>query len=149
METTKVLMVCLGNICRSPLAQGIFEEKTKNLSFQVDSAGTAGYHIGSAPDHRSIAVALNHGIDLRNQKARKFESCDFDKFDYIFVMDKSNYKDVLALATSAEMAKKVHLFLPNGNEVPDPYYGDTEGFEHCFKLLNEASEYWIKNMENE
>ncbi|MGA0047650.1 MAG: low molecular weight phosphotyrosine protein phosphatase [Flavobacteriia bacterium] len=149
METTKVLMVCLGNICRSPLAQGIFEAKTKGLPFQVDSAGTSGYHIGSAPDPRSCAVALRFGIDLSTQKARKFEVSDFGVFDYIFVMDKSNYNAVLALASSKEEQEKVHLFLPNGKEVPDPYYGGDEGFEHCYALLNKAADHWINTLNHE
>ena len=94
MEKGNVLMVCLGNICRSPLAQGIFEQLSKEFSITVDSSGTARYHIGSTPDPRSIKTALNHGIDISKQKARQFTRLDFDSFDYIFVMDLQNLKNV-------------------------------------------------------
>jgi len=144
MNPTKILMVCLGNICRSPLAQGILESKaSKNIA--VDSAGTAAYHIGNAPDSRSIAVAKENNIDISNLKARKFTTVDFENFDRIYVMDRSNYKNVKALASSAEHEKKVQLILGD-SEVPDPYYGETEDFKHCFTLLEEACNRIVKEL---
>lgn len=139
---TKILMVCLGNICRSPLAEGILQSKTDSSTIWVDSAGTAGYHVGSLPDNRSIAVAKVHGIDISYQRCRKFSVNDFSTFDYIFVMDNSNYNDVISLARSVEEKEKVRLILNEVNlsvtEVPDPYYGGPNGFEYVFELLDNA-----------
>ena len=131
---TKVLMVCLGNICRSPLAQGILESKVDSGEVEVDSAGTAAYHVGELPDPRSIATARDHGIDLTSQRARQFVTEDFDRFNHIFVMDRSNEQNVLRLARNASDKEKVHLILnetyPGENrEVPDPYYGGDQGFD--------------------
>ena len=139
----KVLMVCLGNICRSPLAEGILNSKINPEKVFVDSAGTAAYHVGNAPDERSIQVAEKYGIDLTNQRARKFTAKDFSNFDYIFAMDESNYDNILALATSKEDEAKVRLIRnethPNKNlSVPDPYYGGKEGFENVYQMLDEA-----------
>ncbi len=139
----KVLMVCLGNICRSPLAEGILNSKINPEKVFVDSAGTAAYHVGNAPDERSIQVAEKYGIDLTNQRARKFTAKDFSNFDYIFAMDESNYDNILALATSKEDEVKVRLIRnethPNKNlSVPDPYYGGKEGFENVYQMLDEA-----------
>ncbi len=139
----KVLMVCLGNICRSPLAEGILQSKINPEKVFVDSAGTAAYHVGNAPDERSIQVAEKYGIDLTNQRARKFTAKDFSNFDYIFAMDESNYDNILALANSKEDEAKVRLIRnetrPNKNlSVPDPYYGGKEGFENVYQMLNEA-----------
>lgn len=141
---TKILMVCLGNICRSPLAEGIMRSKLSD-DFIVDSAGTGGWHAGELPDKRSIATAKNRGLDITNQRARKFTKNDFETFDYIFVMDNSNYKDVLALAPNEEAKLKVKLILneifPNENvDVPDPYYGGQDGFENVFDMLDKACE---------
>ena len=141
---TKILMVCLGNICRSPLAEGIMRSKLSE-DFIVDSAGTGGWHAGELPDKRSIATAKNRGLDITNQRARQFKRSDFDTFDHIFVMDNSNYKDVLALAPNEEAKSKVKLILneifPNENvDVPDPYYGGQDGFENVFDMLDQACE---------
>ncbi len=141
---TKILMVCLGNICRSPLAEGILRSKLSE-DFIVDSAGTGGWHAGELPDKRSIATAKNRGLDITNQRARQFKRSDFDTFDHIFVMDNSNYKDVLALAPNEEAKSKVKLILneifPNENvDVPDPYYGGQDGFENVFDILDQACE---------
>ena len=141
---TKILMVCLGNICRSPLAEGIMRSKLSE-DFTVDSAGTGGWHAGELPDKRSIATAKNRGLDITNQRARQFKKNDFEIFDHIFVMDNSNYKDVLALAPNEESKSKVKLILneifPNENvDVPDPYYGGQEGFENVFDMLDQACE---------
>lgn len=145
----KILMVCLGNICRSPLAEGIMKEKVqeKGLNWQVDSAGTGSWHIGKLPDSRSIDVARKHGIDITDQRARQFEAADLDKYDYIFAMDSSNYQNILKLATNDKQHEKVHLIMneanPGYNEsVPDPYWDDN-GFEHVFQMLNRACEAFI------
>ncbi len=140
----KVVMVCLGNICRSPLAEGILQSKVGDSIF-VDSAGTANYHVGELPDRRSIAVAKNHGIDITKQRCKHFTKKHFEQFDYIYVMDKSNYENVIQLATSDTDKQKVKLILneshPNQNlEVPDPYYGGDDGFEKVFQMLDEACE---------
>ena len=130
-------MVCLGNICRSPLAEGILTKKLPQDRFRVDSAGTAGYHIGHSPDQRSIEVAAHNGIDIRHQKARKFNPDDFDRFDKIFVMDRSNLANVRKMALTSDHKKKVALLLEN-DEVPDPYYGNEDGFKKVFELIDEA-----------
>nr|WP_321236610.1 low molecular weight protein-tyrosine-phosphatase [uncultured Psychroserpens sp.] len=138
---TSILMVCLGNICRSPLAHGILESKLPSHQFYVDSAGTANYHVGDAPDHRSISVAKSHGIDISAQRGRQFQILDFDRFDYIYVMDQSNFENVVKLARNTDDIAKVKLILEvddsiNDKRVPDPYYGDLSDFEHVFSLLN-------------
>jgi protein-tyrosine phosphatase len=135
----KILMVCLGNICRSPLAEGIMRSKL-TADYYIDSAGTGGWHAGEAPDKRSIQTARNHGIDISKQSARKFSITDFDTFDVIFVMDQSNYKDVLHLAPNETARSKVQLLLDNSKEVPDPYYGTLEDFEQVYHLLNQSCE---------
>tara|TARA_R110000787_G_scaffold210882_6_gene320633 strand:- start:5439 stop:5888 length:450 start_codon:yes stop_codon:yes gene_type:complete len=139
----KILMVCLGNICRSPLAEGIMQSKVDKEHVFVDSAGTAAYHIGKLPDHRSIDVAKKYGIDLINQRARKFTEKDFAKFDIIYAMDEHNYQNILSLAKNKIEAKKVKMILneitPQQNlSVPDPYYGGDDGFENVYQMLNEA-----------
>lgn len=136
-------MVCLGNICRSPLAEGILKSKINTNKIFVDSAGTGGWHVGELPDERSIKVAKNHHIDLTNQSCRKFTVSDFDNFDFIYVMDKSNYMDVISLARNEEDKTKVHYILNKTTlnevlEVPDPYYGGDNGFENVFQMLDKA-----------
>lgn len=138
-----VLMVCLGNICRSPLAQGILESKVNSNKVFVDSAGTAAYHVGNLPDKRSIEVAQKNGLDIKSQRARKFIVSDFDKFNLIYAMDESNYRNILMLARTEDDKSKVKMILnevhPNKNlSVPDPYYGGNHGFENVYKMLDEA-----------
>jgi protein-tyrosine phosphatase len=140
-----ILMVCLGNICRSPLAEGILRDKVEklNLEITIDSAGTSNYHVGEHPDNRTVSNALTHGIDISKLKGRQFQVADFDKFDTIFVMDSSNYSDVIALARNENDKRKVELILnrvyPNSNmAVPDPYFGGEQGFENVFILLEKA-----------
>ncbi len=138
-------MVCLGNICRSPLAEGILKSKVDPNKVQVDSAGTGGWHVGELPDPRSIAIAKQKGLDITDQRGRKFSTYDFETYDYIFVMDNSNHKDVLRLANNEEDKAKVKLILneifPNENvDVPDPYYGGDQGFENVYNMLDEACE---------
>ncbi len=136
-------MVCLGNICRSPLAEGILASKLPKDKFKIDSAGTGSWHIGKQPDQRSIATAQKNGLNISDQRARQFRSADFDKFDYIFVMDNSNYNDVIAMARTEEQKAKVDLILnalfPGENvDVPDPYYGSQFGFDSVYQMLDEA-----------
>ncbi|WP_425237415.1 low molecular weight protein-tyrosine-phosphatase [Ulvibacterium sp.] len=139
---TRILMVCLGNICRSPLAEGILQSKVDPEKVVVDSAGTGSYHIGNRPDERSIAVSRKYGIDISHQRCRQFSAKDFDDFDIIYTMDHSNYRNVIALARNEEQAQKVKMLLEAGEseirEVPDPYYGPGDGFEKVFHLINKA-----------
>lgn len=153
---TKVLFVCLGNICRSAMAQGVLEHKSKEggLNIIIDSAGTSNYHIGEAPDKRMQKKALEYHIDISNQRARQFTSSDFDYFDYIFAMDSSNLSNIIKLARNEQDKGKTKLFLdysyPNQHKnVPDPYYGGEEGFEEVYQLLDEACNIFIKTLTNE
>lgn len=147
---TRVLMVCLGNICRSPLAEGILKSKIASRDIIVDSAGTASYHIGKSPDSRSIAVAKKYGIDISKQVCRKFSIHDFDSFDVIYAMDKDNYNNLIEVSKSAEQANKIRLLLSeiDGSEkdVPDPYYGNEEEFERVFQMIDDACEQLIKRL---
>jgi protein-tyrosine phosphatase len=131
----KLLMVCLGNICRSPLAEGIMQHLVdeQGLDWQIDSAGTGGWHVGEGPDRRSVRTARHHGIDISKQVCRQFSKRDFSNFDHIYVMDKFNLSDVLAMAPDEQAADKVKLLLGN-REVPDPYY-DEDMFEPVFELI--------------
>ena len=137
-------MVCLGNICRSPLAEGILQSKLDSSKVYVDSAGTAGYHVGNQPDPRSIEVARKNGIDISLQRCRKFTETDFSNFDFIYVMDKGNYGDILSLAKNDAEKNKVKLLLSeisiDTNEVPDPYYGGVNGFEKVYHMIDKACE---------
>ena len=147
---TKILMVCLGNICRSPLAEGILRSKLSE-DFIVDSAGTGGWHAGELPDKRSIATAKNRGLDITNQRARQFKKSDFEIFDSIFVMDNSNYRDVIEMAPDEVSKQKVSLILdelfPNENvDVPDPYYGTIQNFEFVYQMLEEACDILAKKL---
>ena len=144
-------MVCLGNICRSPLAHGILESQLPKDKFYIDSAGTAAYHIGKRPDPRSIDIARQFGLDISSQSARQFKVSDFDNFDLIFAMDASNYANIISLARTNSDIGKVKLFLeenPNisSKNVPDPYYGGLDGFEHVYHLLNTTSALLAKRL---
>ena len=148
----KILMVCLGNICRSPLAEGILTHKTKSLNIEVDSAGTAGYHVGQLPDSRSIEIAKKYNIDLSKQRARQFNRLDFDRFDIIYAMDVNNYAHLISLASNDDERNSIRLILneinPNACEsVPDPYYGGKNGFQNVYNMLNEACDKIIQNIE--
>lgn len=138
-------MVCLGNICRSPLAEAVMREKLKqfNLPIAVDSAGISNYHIGENPDSRSIANARKNGIDISQLKARQFSVHDFDQFDLIYVMDESNYSNVTALARDENDRNKVRIIMNEHQtlgytHVPDPYYGAEKDFQLVFDLLDEV-----------
>lgn len=139
-----VLMVCLGNICRSPLAEGILKSKVDRSFIGVDSAGTAGYHVGKPPDPRSINVAKNRGIDISQQRCRQFTVADFDAFDLIYAMDSSNYNSISSLARTKKDIEKVTLLLSEMNlkntDVPDPYYDSDDGFEKVFHMIDQACE---------
>lgn len=140
-----ILAVCLGNICRSPLAEGILRSKLDN-THHIDSAGTGNWHVGESPDKRSVSIAKKYGIDIQNQQARQFKKEDFTNFDIIFVMDSSNYQDVISLTKNDEQKNKVKLILENA-DVPDPYYGGDAGFDHVFQLLDKATDKWINKLE--
>lgn len=139
-------MVCLGNICRSPLAEGVMQHLADKhrLGWHIDSAGTGGWHVGEGPDRRSVRAAQNNGIDISKQICRKFRKSDFDEFDHIFVMDKNNYADVLAMAPDEVAANKVKLLLGD-KEVPDPYYDDNQ-FQPVFEMINVGCEDIIKKL---
>ena len=144
-------MVCLGNICRSPLAEGLLAAKLPKENFFVDSAGTGNYHIGKQPDQRSVLTAEKNGLDISYQKARQFTPRDFDDFDYIFVMDNTNYDDVIGLAKNEHQKSKVQLILnelfPGENvDVPDPYYGLQNGFDMVYEMLDESCEILSKKL---
>jgi protein-tyrosine phosphatase len=141
-------MVCLGNICRSPIAEGILRHKLRELKkdeFRTDSAGTSDFHIGEAPDSRTRSNAKKNGVDISDLRARQFVASDFDEFDLIYAMDQSNYANIVRLARNNRDQSKVKLILdeayPGENrEVPDPYYGGDEGFQHVYDLLDEATD---------
>lgn len=142
----KILMVCLGNICRSPLAEGIMQSKIDKygLNWEVASAGTGAYHVGKLPDSRSIQVARQHNIDITYQRAQQFQAADFDYYDFIFAMDSSNFQNINRLAKREKDKEKVHLIMntlsPIRNEnVPDPYWGEF-GFEKVYEMLDRATD---------
>lgn len=143
-----VLFVCMGNICRSPTAEGVFRHVVKERNMQdfitIDSAGTHAYHVGEPPDRRAQATAKSRGIDLSAQRARKVEASDFDRFDYIIAMDRSNYEDLKRIKGENPKAQ-LHLFMDfasdwDNREVPDPYYGGSNGFVEVFDMVQSASE---------
>lgn len=153
----RVLFVCMGNICRSPTAHGVFEAlvQREGLSERifVDSAGTHSYHIGKAPDPRSQETAISRGFDLSHLRARQAISEDFEEFDYILAMDRSNYEDLQAISPPG-LSDKLYLFLDfapevSTNEVPDPYYGGGDGFEKVFDMVEVASEGLLNRIREE
>lgn len=155
MEIKSVLFVCLGNICRSPLGDGILRRKISELGLKivVDSAGTADYHVGKAPDSRMISTAKRRGTDIAFLRARQFSVQDFQDFDLIYVMDKSNYQNVIRLAQNENHREKVRfaldeLFPGEEQEVPDPYYGGQDGFDHVYDLMDKVTEKILKRIEN-
>jgi protein-tyrosine phosphatase len=138
-----VLMVCLGNICRSPMAEGILRNKLKeaNLKVFVDSAGTSPLHKGEAPDRRAIKCLGTYGIDISELRARPFSSKDFADFDRIFAMDSDNYQNILRMAVDEDQSKKVSLFMESSMpgesvSVRDPWYGDEKGFHEVYKMID-------------
>ena len=146
-------MVCLGNICRSPTAEGILQHKvdSKGLDVEIDSCGTGGWHAGESPDRRAQATMVSKGMNITNLRARQFSKSDFDHFDLIYAMDESNYHDVIALADTQEQESRVRMILnesnPNSNmPVPDPYYGGDAGFENVFRLLDDACDVIVERI---
>ncbi|AEG00290.1 low molecular weight protein-tyrosine-phosphatase [Methylomonas methanica] len=157
MRKIKVLFVCMGNICRSPTAEGVFNAyiASRNMAhaFDVDSAGTHAYHVGDAPDLRAQKAARDRGVELRHLRARKVKSTDFEAFDHILAMDEENYA-ILTEACPADHKHKIRLFLEYAphlqqNEVPDPYYGGAYGFEKVLDLVEAASEGFIDTLQRE
>lgn len=151
----RILMVCLGNICRSPMAEGILRKKIsdQNLEVEVDSCGTANYHVGDSPDRRAQQTIRKHGHDISDLRGRQFEISDFDRFDLIYTMDENNYHNVLALARSEKDKLKVHMIMneayPEQNiAVPDPYYGGINGFEETYKMLDLATDRILEKIKN-
>lgn len=144
-------MVCLGNICRSPLAEGILASKLPKDKFLVDSAGTGPWHVGSPPDQRSVLTAKRNGIDISCQRGKHFNPSFFNEYDYIYVMDTNNYQDVIQMAQTETDVQKVHLILeeifPGENiDVPDPYHGVQLNFDQVFEMLDEACDSIAKKL---
>lgn len=136
----RILMVCMGNICRSPMAEGIFRAcaAEAGLPVEVDSAGTSSFHVGDAPDKRARHEMAKRGIDINALRGRQLKQADLDYFDHVLVMDHSNLRNALALCITDDQRAKVQLILPDGQEVPDPYFGGDEGFTQVYEMLNEA-----------
>lgn len=152
-KPNRVLMVCLGNICRSPMAEGIMRSKATQFKIEldVDSAGTGGWHEGERPDARARACMQNHGLNIEYLKARQFKVADFDRFDILFAMDESNYQNLMTKARHAEDKAKIKLMLDYlGNSklkaVPDPYYGGAQEFEDVYKMLDLACENFCQSI---
>ena len=141
----RILTVCLGNICRSPIAHGLLIHHANNLgiSVEIDSAGTISNHAGSLPDPRSIDIMIRNNHDISSQRSRIVKREDFEYYDLILVMDKSNYTDLCTLADNDAQRSKINLVLPHGAEVPDPYFGGDSGFESVYKMLDEAIPVWL------
>ena len=153
----RVLFVCLGNICRSPLAEGIFQDLIDqegiSTTISCDSAGTSGYHIGESPDHRAIQTAKNHDI-IMSHKGRKLTEHDFASFDFILAMDKNNYADILSLYEKADIKKANVLMFRDFDpmikgDVPDPYYGNQQDFEEVYQICKRTSEPLLKFILNQ
>ncbi len=145
----KILMVCLGNICRSPLAHGVLTHlvEEEGLDWTIDSAGTGDWHVGEQPDRRSVGVAKKYGIDISQQRAQLFQTAFFDEYDRIFVMDENNYNDVIALARNDEDREKVAMFLLEGG-VPDPYF-DASKFESVYHMIENRCKELIRELKSE
>lgn len=138
-KTFRILAVCLGNICRSPIAHGLLEHHSKDFKgeFVIDSAGTIGMHAGSDPDPRSMEIMNKHGHDISKQRSRQFRHYDFNEFDIILAMDSSNYRDLQGLAVNEDESSKIRMMI-DGVNVPDPYYGGKDGFKHVYDMLDKA-----------
>lgn len=152
----RVLFVCLGNICRSPLAEGVFRQKVREAglddAIEIDSAGTGAWHVGNPPDRRMMATAKRHGVDLSAQRARQFVDTDLADFDHILAMDRSNLHDILFLDTGDDFGHRVTLFRqwdpePGDYEVPDPYYGGDQGFEEVYGIVERTSEALLSGLQ--
>lgn len=151
----KVLMVCMGNICRSPMAEGVFRRLVEDVGLAekifVDSAGTHSYHVGAPPDQRGQSIALRRGVDLATIRARRVEPEDIESFDYILAMDENNYEFLMDLCSTPEHQEKIRLFMEYAKElpereVPDPYYGGLKGFERVMDLVEQSSEGLLRHI---
>ena len=151
----KILFVCMGNICRSPTAEGVFrhliEQTNASNDILIDSAGTHAYHVGEAPDSRALETARSRNIDMSQQRARRVNNNDFEEFDYVLAMDESNHQDLVRICPE-HLQHKVELFMNYANEfseteVPDPYYGGPSGFDHVFDLVEDASKGLIQKLQ--
>ena len=151
----RVLFVCLGNICRSPVAEGVFRQKVREAGLehviQIDSAGTGAWHVGNPPDRRMTSTAKARGVDLSAQRARQFVDTDLADYDHILAMDKSNLHDILYLDTGDDFGQRVTLFRqwdpePGDYEVPDPYYGGDAGFEHVYDIVDRTAEALLQGL---
>ena len=156
MKEISILMVCLGNICRSPMADGLLQKKVSEfkLPVAVDSAGTGDWHVGNPPDERMRATAKHYGVPIDHLRARQFKAADFDHFDQIYVMDLSNQQNVLRLARNKSDEERVKLLLnelhPGSDmEVPDPYFGGEKGFHEVFKLLDDATQKVVEKLKQQ
>ena len=154
-EKVRVLFVCMGNICRSPTAEGVFRHlvQQQNLShlIETDSAGTHAYHVGEPPDLRAQATATNRGVDISDLRARRVDVNDYEAFDYILAMDRDNYR-MMTEQSPEHLADRIRLFLDFAelhpeSEVPDPYYGGVKGFERVFDMIQAASEGLLKDIQ--
>jgi protein-tyrosine phosphatase len=141
----RILTVCLGNICRSPIAHGLLIHHAENLGLnvEIDSAGTISNHAGSPPDSRSIEIMTRNNHDISSQRSRIVKHEDFEYYDLILAMDKSNYEDLCSLADNDVQKSKINLVLPHDGEVPDPYYGGDSGFKSVYKMLDQAIPVWL------
>ena len=144
---TSVLFVCLGNICRSPTAEAVFRTRSGDSGIQIDSAGTGAWHAGEGPDPRSRAQGEKRGYSFAGQAARKVRVEDFREFDFILAMDASNLRDLKAIRPNDSTAM-LSLFLPDGSDVPDPYYGGPDGFAKVVDLIEMATDYWLAQMKS-
>lgn len=148
MKAINICVVCLGNICRSPLGEAALRDAAmrSGLRVRVDSAGTGGWHAGEAPDKRSIAEARRHGMDISGQRARQFLRSDLEKFDLVLAMDASNKEDLLNMARSESQRAKVHMFMQDEVDVPDPYYGQAGDFARVFEMIRSAADSWMEQL---
>lgn len=155
MAKIKVLFVCLGNICRSPLAEALFKDKVAKQGlhqhFEADSCGTSDYHIGEAPDERTLLNALQNGIDI-SHRGRQLTEEDLENFDYIFAMDQSNYHNILRLPNAALHRSKISLMrsfdpLGKNQDVPDPYFGGARGFQEVYEILNRSTQSLLEHLQ--
>lgn len=151
----KILVVCLGNICRSPMAHGLLRDKAekRGIDLKIESAGTSNFHVDESPDNRAQEKMKSYGYNISDLRGRQFIPSDFEEYDEIFAMDENNYNDIIAQAQDRSEREKVKLFLSEINgenlSVPDPYFGHEDGFEHVFKLLDAASDNLLKRIEDE
>ena len=154
-KQVKVLFVCLGNICRSPVAEGVFRQKVQDVNLQsmieIDSAGTGAWHVGNPPDHRMSATAKRHGVDLTGQRARQFVRTDLSDYDYVLAMDASNRRDILRQDDGQGLEARVSLFRewdpdPGDYDVPDPYYGGTDGFEDVYAIVCRTTDALLRDL---